>query len=121
MSIDSSLATQKTLTTDARFGSKTAANFRDRHGRTCFNTGRQGTQPLCIPVINAMAAATKGKHYARSTPTTGRQLGRPPSRQWAKSCLPRCKKYRRHFALRPDAPCSQVPCGRGRLLRGSEA
>src|SRR5713101_7509757 len=26
-------------------GSKPAANFRDRHGRTCFNTGRQGTQP----------------------------------------------------------------------------
>jgi hypothetical protein len=32
---------------DFRFGSIPAANFRDRHGRTCFNTGRQGTQPPC--------------------------------------------------------------------------
>src|ERR1700693_673528 len=28
---------------------KTAANFRDRHGRTCLNTGRQGTATRCAP------------------------------------------------------------------------
>jgi hypothetical protein len=28
----------------------------------------------------------------RTTPRTGRQLGRPPSRQWARTCRLRCKK-----------------------------
>ena len=29
-----------------------AAELSDRHGRTCFNTGRQGTQPLRILLID---------------------------------------------------------------------
>jgi ABC transporter substrate binding protein len=37
----------------------------------------------------------------------------PASENLRRTRLPRCKKYRRNFAPRPDAPCSQVPCGRG--------
>jgi hypothetical protein len=65
-------------------GSKTAANFRDRHGRTCFNTGRQGTQPLRRFLIDEMTVSTIGKHHARSTPETGRHGRRPASPVWAK-------------------------------------
>jgi hypothetical protein len=42
----------------SRFGSIPAAEFSDRHGRTCFNTGRQGTQPQCILLIDEMTAST---------------------------------------------------------------
>jgi hypothetical protein len=65
-----------------RSGSISAAKFNDRHGRTCFNTGRQGTQPLYTLLIDAMPVATKGKHHARSTSVTGRhgRWGWPPRR-----------------------------------------
>ena len=49
------------------FGSISAAEFSDRHGRTRFDTGRQGTQPLRILLIDGTTAAIKGKHCARST------------------------------------------------------
>jgi hypothetical protein len=51
----------------AQPGSISAAEFSARHGRTCFNIGRQGTQPLCRRLIDEIGLATKGKHRARST------------------------------------------------------
>jgi hypothetical protein len=62
---------------DFGFGSIPAAELRGRHGRTCFDTGRQGTQPLCMLLIHAMAVAIKGKRRARSTSVTGRHGRRP--------------------------------------------
>jgi putative tryptophan/tyrosine transport system substrate-binding protein len=45
------------------------------------------------------ALATRHRRFARSTSITRRQLGRPPSRQWARSGLSRCKK---DWASGPD-------------------
>jgi hypothetical protein len=45
--------------------------------RNCFNTGRQGTQPLCILLIDGIVAAINGKRHARSTSVTGRHGRRP--------------------------------------------
>jgi hypothetical protein len=44
---------------------------------TCFNTGRQGAQPLCILLIDGVTVAIKGKRDARSTSITGRHGRRP--------------------------------------------
>jgi hypothetical protein len=63
------LATRNNWTTEARFGSQAAANFCDRDGGTCFNTGRQGTQPLCILLIDAINVAINGKR--RAAPLSG--------------------------------------------------
>jgi hypothetical protein len=52
-------------------------------------TGRQGTQPLCILLIDGMAVAIKGKRRARSTSVTGRHGRRPASQVWTKSRLSR--------------------------------
>jgi hypothetical protein len=48
----------------------------------------------------------------RTTPTTGRQLGRPPSRQRGTSCLPHCKK---RFSYRRDPTFARSP---GLIVRG---
>jgi hypothetical protein len=48
-----------------QYRSISAAEFSDRHGRTCFNTGRQGTQPLRILLIDGIAVAIEGKRGAR--------------------------------------------------------
>jgi hypothetical protein len=55
---------------DDSYGSISAAEFGDRHGRTCFNTGRQGTQPLRILLIDGMTIAIRVKRRARSTSVT---------------------------------------------------
>jgi hypothetical protein len=85
---------------DFRNGSIPAAEFSDRHGRTCFNTGRQGAQPLCSPVIGPMVVATKGNRHARSTPESRCHGRRPWIPRWARTCLPRCKKDRGTLAPR---------------------
>jgi hypothetical protein len=63
--------------TDVPYGSIGDTNRRGRHGRTCFNTGRQGTQPLCILLIDGLTVTIKGKRRARSTSITGRHGRRP--------------------------------------------
>jgi catechol 2,3-dioxygenase-like lactoylglutathione lyase family enzyme len=68
-----------------RSGSISAANFCDHHGRTCSKTGRQRTQSPRRLVIDVVTASTDGGRFARSTSITGRQLGRPPSRLWART------------------------------------
>jgi hypothetical protein len=73
------------------FGSIPAANFRDRHGRTCSKTGRQDTQPLRRLLIDEMTASTNGRRFARSTSITGRRGRRGWIRRWARSRLPRRK------------------------------
>jgi hypothetical protein len=67
------------------------------------NCPKRGNPTRRLPLVDL---APQG---GRTTPTTGRQLGRPPSPRWATTRLSRCKKYRRNFAPRPDAPCSQLP------------
>jgi hypothetical protein len=47
-------------------GSISAAEFSDRHGRTCFNTGRQGTAIGVRFLIDEMTASIIGKRGARS-------------------------------------------------------
>src|SRR5271169_1565077 len=56
---------------------KAAANFCERHGGTCFNTGRQGTQPPRRFLIDEMTTSTNGKRCARSTPESRRHGRRP--------------------------------------------
>jgi zinc-finger binding domain of transposase IS66 len=60
-------------------------------------------------LIDEMTVSIIGKHGARSTPETGRHGRRPPSRQWARSRLPRCKNDRGNLAPRPNATRSQAP------------
>jgi hypothetical protein len=52
---------------DHTSGSIAVAESSDRHGRTCFNTGRQGKQPPCILLIDGITVAIKGKRRARCT------------------------------------------------------
>jgi hypothetical protein len=78
---------------NSQYGSLSAAEFSDRHGRTCFNTGRQGTQPLCILLIDGMTVAIKGKRHARSTSVTGRHGRRPWHLQRAKNGCEQLRQY----------------------------
>jgi len=84
--------TASCFSTRDRIGSISAANFRDRHGRTCFNTGRQGTRPLRHFLIDEMAVSAIGKRGARSTPVSGRHGQQPWIPRWATSGLPHCNK-----------------------------
>jgi len=58
-------------------GSIPAAQLRGRHGRTCFNTGRQVTHPPCRFLIDEMPVSTNGNRGARSTPESRRHGRRP--------------------------------------------
>jgi len=78
-------------------GSIPVAELHGRHGRTCFNTGRQVTHPLCRFLIDEMPVSTNGNRRARSTPESRRHGRRPWHLQRARSRLPRCKKQRRRF------------------------
>jgi hypothetical protein len=55
-----------------RDGSIAVAESSGRHGRTCFNTGRQGIQPPWILLIDGMTVAIKGKRRAPLHFGTGR-------------------------------------------------
>jgi hypothetical protein len=68
-----------------RNGSIGDTNRRDRHGRTCFDTGHQGTQPLCRFLIDEMTVSTIGKHRARTTAESCRHGGRGWILRWATS------------------------------------
>jgi hypothetical protein len=47
---------------------------------------RTPAHPIAAPPCDdEIAASINGRRFARSTSITGRQLGRPPSRLWAKS------------------------------------
>jgi hypothetical protein len=62
--------------------------------RSCGVSGdRYGTSLFIrFPVLGVGCPLWPWCHSGRQDyPTTGRQLGRPPSRQWARTRLPRCK------------------------------
>src|SRR5271168_560050 len=103
-------------------GANTAALIRD-HGRP-YNGARRPRRRLRVaprthrPPWRHLAAPTTRHRLpivapmpqgGRTTPITGRQLGRLPSRLWATSRLPHCKIGRRRLAPRRDATRSHAP------------
>jgi hypothetical protein len=91
----------------AKSSTLSAAEFSDRHGRACFNIGRQVLHPLRRVLIDEMTVSTGGKRDARTTPESHRPGRRSWIPRWARTRLSRCKK---DWETLPSRPAAGLGC-----------